>query len=311
MPMMLNNITDIDVTSSQPGFESAASSTELDFSLEMKSASQGQSSANIMFVIGSNLLLEVDDCGYGGGPCSAGATTVLDFMAEVLSGVVTEQVKAVPVIEGILESAPLNVDAESILWIELYMGAFPWHAGVLKTLEFVLSMLQLANKDGRVEEAAPTGQEILSIGRGSRKLDAYVHAILKNMNKMILFSFLPLFLITIVEDELLSSLGLQVEPKKECPWTHPRRIVELMLHAQNMAVDILKYLLVHQRAALEDFLLSKLNKGPPLDVLHGGFDQLLIGNLTAFFEWLHSLNMKFKVLEQSAAIMWVLFCGIR
>ncbi|KAJ8547566.1 hypothetical protein K7X08_011152 [Anisodus acutangulus] len=234
---------------STPLMESAASISELDSSPEMKSASQGQSVANTMFMIGSNLLLEVDDCGYGRGPCSARATSVLDFMVEVLSGLVNEQVKAVPLVEGILESAHLYVDAESILvfqgmclsrllnflerrllrddeedekkldkgrwslnlealcWLivdRVYMGDFPRPAGVLKTLEFLLSMLQLANKDGRVEEAAPTGKGILSIGRGSRQLDAYAHVILKNTNKMILFSFLPLFLITIGEDELLS-----------------------------------------------------------------------------------------------------------
>lgn len=377
---------------STPLMESASSISELDSSPEMKSTSQGQSAANTMFTIGSNLLLEVDDCGYGGGPCSAGATAVLDFMAEVLSGLVTEQMKAVPVIEGILESAPLYVDAESVLvfqglclsrlmnflerrllrddeedekrldkgrwslnldalcWLivdRVYMGAFPRPAGVLKTLEFLLSMLQLANKDGRVEEAAPTGKGILSIGRGSKQLDAYVHAILKNTNRMILFSFLPMFLITIGEDELLSSLGLQVEPKKRvslnpssedsgidvctvlqllvanrriifCPSNIDTdlncclciNLISLLRdhrrHAQNMAIDILKYLLVHRRAALEDFLVSKPNQGPPLDVLHGGFDKLLTGNLPAFFEWLHSSEHEVnKVLEQCAAIMWV------
>ncbi|KAL3328516.1 hypothetical protein AABB24_035913 [Solanum stoloniferum] len=379
---------------STPLMESAASISELDSSPEMKSASQGQSAANTMFMIGSNLLLEVDDCGYGGGPCSAGATAVLDFMAEVLSGLVTEQVKSVPVIEGILESAPLYVDAESVLvfqglcltrllnflercllrddeedekkldkgrwslnlealcWLivdRVYMGSFPRPAGVLKTLEFLLSMLQLANKDGRVEEAVPTGKGILSIGRGSRQLDAYVHAILKNTNRMILFSFLPLFLITIGEDELLSSLGLQVEPKKRvhlnpssedsgidvctvlqllvanrriifCPSNIDTdlncclciNLISLLRdhrrHAQNMAIDILKYLLVHRRAALEDFLVSKPNQGPPLDVLHGGFDKLLTGNLPAFFEWFHSSEQEVtRVLEQCAAIMWVQF----
>ncbi|OIT08173.1 PREDICTED: protein SPIRRIG isoform X2 [Nicotiana attenuata] len=377
---------------STPLMESASSISELDSPPEIKSTSQGQSAANTVFTIGSNLLLEVDDCGYGGGPCSAGATAVLDFMAEVLSGLVTEQMKAVPVIEGILESAPLYVDAESVLvfqglclsrlmnflerrllrddeedekkldkgrwslnldalcWLivdRVYMGAFPRPAGVLKTLEFLLSMLQLANKDGRVEEAAPTGKGILSIGRGSKQLDAYVHAILKNTNRMILFSFLPLFLITIGEDELLSSLGLQVEPKKRvslnpssedsgidvctvlqllvanrriifCPSNIDTdlncclciNLISLLRdhrrHAQNMAIDILKYLLVHRRAALEDFLVSKPNQGPSLDVLHGGFDKLLTGNLPAFFEWLHSSEHEVnKVLEQCAAIMWV------
>ncbi|KAL2556764.1 Beige/BEACH domain [Forsythia ovata] len=48
-------------------------------------------------------------------------------------------------------------------------------------------------------------------------------------------------------------------------------------NAWNMAVDILKYLLVHRRATLEDLLVSKPYQGPPLDVLHGGFDKLSTG----------------------------------
>lgn len=57
----------------------------------------------------------MDDSGYGGGPCSAGATAVLDFMAEVLSDILTEQIKAAPVIESILENVPLYVETESML----------------------------------------------------------------------------------------------------------------------------------------------------------------------------------------------------
>ncbi|GLT36378.1 hypothetical protein SLA2020_107600 [Shorea laevis] len=77
------------------------------------------------------------------------------------------------------------------------MGDFPQPGGVLRTLEFFLSMLQLANKDGRIEAAAPTRKGLLSIARGSRQLDAYI----------------PSFLITIGEDDL-SSLGLLTERKK-------------------------------------------------------------------------------------------------
>ncbi|PQM40029.1 protein SPIRRIG [Prunus yedoensis var. nudiflora] len=73
-----------------------------------------------------------------------------------------------------------------------------------------------------------------------------------------------------------------------------------------MAVDIVKYLLVHRRVALEDLLVSKPNQGHQLDVLHGGFDKLLTENLSAFFEWLQSSELMVnKVLEQCAAIMWV------
>lgn len=378
-----------------PSMESSASMSESDPSLDLKSSSQGSSATNTFFAVSPKLLLEMDDSGYGGGPCSAAATAVLDFMAEVLSDFVTEQMKAAQVMETILETAPLYVDAESILVFQglclsrlmnflerrllrddeedekkldksrwssnldalctmivdrVYMGAFPQPATVLKTLEFLLSMLQLANKDGRIEGAAP-GKGLLSIARGSRQLDAYIQSIIKNTNRMILYCFLPSFLISIGEDDFLSRLGLQIEPKKKsspnsseedtgidictvlqllvahrriifCPSnldTELSRSLNCCLcinlipllcdqrrNAVNMAVDVVKYLLVHRRAALEDLLVSKLNQGQLLDVLHGGFDKLLTGSLSAFFEWLQtSEQIVNKVLEQCAAIMWV------
>ncbi|KAM7521637.1 hypothetical protein LguiA_011539 [Lonicera macranthoides] len=374
-----------------PSVESSVSMTEFDLSLDLKSSSQEPYGLSMYLAINSKLILEVDDSGYGGGPCSAAATAVLDFMAEVLSDFVTEQVKAAPAIESILESVPPYIDAESVLvfqglcltrlmnflerrllrddeedekkldksrwslnldafcWMivdRVYMGAFPQPGGVLKTLEFLLSMLQLANKDGRIEEAAPTGKGLLSIGRGSRQLDAYIHAILKNTNRMILYCFLPSFLVTIGEDDLLSCLGLQIENKRlsfnsseedgvvdictvlQLLVAHKRIIfcpsnidtdlncclcINLisLLHdprrnARNIAVDILKYLLVHRKTVLEDLLVSKPNQGPHLDVLRGGFDKLLSENSSYFFEWLHgSEQVVNKVLEQCAAIMWV------
>ncbi|KAL7172471.1 hypothetical protein ACSBR2_032039 [Camellia fascicularis] len=375
-----------------PSIESSVSMSEHDPSSDLKSSSQGTFAANTFFAVNPKLLLEMDDSGYGGGPCSAGATAVLDFMAEVLSDYVTEHMKAAQVIESILESVPLYVDAESVLvfqglclsrlmnflerrllrddeenekkldksrwslnldalcWMIVdrsYMGAFPQPAGVLRTLEFLFSMLQLANKGGRIEETAPTGKGLLSIGRGSRQLDAYIYAILKNMNRMILYCFLPSFLITIGEDELLSCLGLQIEQKKRFPPNSSQEdavvdictVLQLLVanrriilcpsnidtdlncclcinlisllrderqNVRNMAVDILKYLLVHRRAAIEDLLVSKSNQGSHLDVLHGGFDRLSTGSLSAFFEWFRSSEQVVnKVVEQGAAIMWV------
>ncbi|CAL5427585.1 unnamed protein product [Camellia sinensis] len=375
-----------------PSVESSVSMSEHDPSLDLKSSSQGTFAANTFFAVNPKLLLEMDDSGYGGGPCSAGATAVLDFMAEVLSDYVTEHMKAAQVIESILESVPLYVDAESVLvfqglcvsrlmnflerrllrddeenekkldksrwslnldalcWMivdRAYMGAFPQPAGVLRTLEFLFSMLQLANKGGRIEETAPTGKGLLSIGRGSRQLDAYIYAILKNMNRMILYCFLPSFLITIGEDDLLSCLGLQIEQKKRFPPNSSQEdavvdictVLQLLVanrriilcpsnidtdlncclcinlisllrderqNVRNMAVDILKYLLVHRRAAIEDLLVSKSNQGSHLDVLHGGFDRLSTGSLSAFFEWFRSSEQVVnKVVEQGAAIMWV------
>ncbi|KAF2314829.1 hypothetical protein GH714_036824 [Hevea brasiliensis] len=377
-------------TQATPSIESFVSASEYDASPDLRST-QGPSNASSSYSVSAKLLLEIGDSGYGGGPCSAGATAVLDFMAEVLSDFIIEQMKAAQIIEGVLEMVPLYVDVESVLvfqglclsrlmnfverrllrddeedekkldksrwssnldalcWMivdRVYMGAFPQPAGVLKTLEFLLSMLQLANKDGRIEEAAPAGKGLLSITRGSRQLEAYIHSLLKNTNRMILYCFLPTFLATIGEDDLLLCLGLHIEPRKRlspnasqedsgidictvlqllvahrriifCPTNLDTDLncclcvnLVYLLHdqrrnVQNVAVDIVKYLLVHRRAALEDLLVCKPNQGQHMDVLHGGFDRLLTGSLSAFFEWFqNSEQMVNKVLEQCAAIMW-------
>ncbi|XVF71885.1 hypothetical protein PTKIN_Ptkin12aG0075700 [Pterospermum kingtungense] len=375
-----------------PSIESSMSLGEIDQSSDLKSGPHGPTASKMVFSVVPKLLLEMDDSGYGGGPCSAGATATLDFIAEVLADFLTEQIKASQVVESILEMVPLYVEAESMLvfqglflsrlmnfferhllrddeedekkldktkwssnldalcWMivdRVYMGAFPQPAAVLKTLEFLLSMLQLANKDGRIEEAAPTGKGLLSITRGSRQLDAYVHSILKNTNRMILYCFLPSFLITIGEDDLLSSMGLLMEPEKRSPTNSSQEdtgidiytVLQLLVahrriifcptnldtdlncclcvnlisllrdqrrNVQNMAIDVFKYLLVHRRASLEDLLASKRNQGQHFDVLHGGFDKLLTGSLSDFFDWHWSSEQTVnKVLEQCAAIMWV------
>ncbi|KAI4319476.1 hypothetical protein MLD38_033068 [Melastoma candidum] len=374
-----------------PSVDSYFSVGEFDLSSEFKHSAQGSTPANSIFSVTSKILFEMDDAGYGGGPCSAGATAVLDFMAEVLSDFLTEHLKAAQIVETVLENIPLYVDAECVLgfqglclsrlmiflerrflrddeehekkldknrwasnldtlcWMivdRVYMGAFPQPTAVLKTLEFLLSMLQLANKDGRIEEASP-GKGLLSIGRSSRQLEAYVHSLLKNTNRMIMYCFLPSFLVAIGEEELLSRWGLLVENKKIlsasslldesgidictvlqllvahrqiifCPSNVDTdlncclciNLISLLAdqrrNVQNMAIDIVKYLLVHRRAALEDMLVSKANQGHQVDVLHGGFDKLLTVSLPAFFDWLQSSEQLInKVLEQCAAIMWV------
>ncbi|GMI66498.1 SPIRRIG, Beach-Domain Homolog A1 [Hibiscus trionum] len=390
--LSLNQNESENPTIASPSMDSYINISGFNQSSDVKSGSQGPTAANLAFSVTANLLLETDDSGYGGGPCSAGATAMLDFIAEVLADFLTEQIKAAQVVESILEMVPLYVEAESMLvfqglvltrlmnfverlllrddeedekkldktkwssnldalcWMivdRVYMGALPQPAGVLKTLEFLLSMLQLANKDGRIEEAVPTSKGLLSIARGSKQLDAYVNSILKNTNRMIMYCFLPSFLITIGEDDLLSSLGLLMEHKKtfrinssqEDSGTDISTVLQLLVahrqivfcpsnfdtdlncclcvnlisllrdqrrNVQNMAIDVIKYLLVHRRASLEDLLVSKPNQGQHLDVLHGGFDKLLTGSLSAFFDWFqNSEQMANRVLEQCAAIMWV------
>ncbi|KAD3338274.1 hypothetical protein E3N88_33795 [Mikania micrantha] len=379
-------------SAASPSMESSLSLTEFESTPDLNPNPSSQIPTNSFSIVNPKLLLDVDDSGYGGGPCFVAATAILDFMVEVLADFVTEHIKATPIIETILETVPLYVDSESVLVFQglcltrlmnflerrlqrddeedekkldktrwslnldalcclivdrVYMGAFPQPAAVLKTLEFLLSMLQLANKDGRIEQAPPTGKGILSIGRGTKQLDSYVHSVFKNMNRVTMYCFLPSFLISIGEDEFLSRLGLQVESRKRiftngsqgdgvidictvlqllmahsqivfCP-SNPDTDLTCCLcinlisllhdqrpNARNLAVDILKHLLVHRRPALEDLLVSKPNQGPVLDVLHGGFDLLLTGRLTTFFDWLYGSELIVnKTLEQCAAIMWV------
>ncbi|MQL80071.1 hypothetical protein Taro_012522 [Colocasia esculenta] len=371
---------------------SSVSVNEFDASPDLRVSSQGSTAANLFFPVNPKLLLEIDDSGYGGGPCSAAATAILDFIAVVLADIVSEQIKASQYVEGILETVPMFVDIDSALVFQglclsrlmnflesrlirddeedekrldksrwsvnldflcsmivdrVYMGAFPHPCGALRTLEFLLSMLQLANKDGRIEEALPAGNVLLSITRANRQLEPYVQSLLKSTNRMVMYCFLPLFLTTIQEDGFLSRLGFHMESMKgivmnasndesaidictvlQLLVAHKRLILcpsnldnDLMcclcvnlislLHdrrqtAQNLAVDVTKFLLLHRRSALEELLVSKPNQGLNLDVLHGGFDKLLTGGTSSFFDWFqiseHAIN---KVLEQCAVIMWV------
>lgn len=371
---------------------SSMSMNDFDTSPDSRTSFHGSSATNVIFPITPNLLLEIDDSGYGGGPCSAAATAVLDFVAEVLAVIVSEQLKATQIVENILETVPLYVDSdstllfqglclsrlmnflerrllrddeedekkldknrwslnlESLCWMivdRVYMGSFPQPVGVLRTLEFLLSMLQLANKDGHIEGAAAGGKGLLSITRGSKQLESYIQAILKNTNRMIMYCFLPSFLISIGEDEFVSSLGFQVGvgigslsrvPGDEsaidictvlqllvankrlilCPSNVDTdfvcclcvNLISLLCdnrqYAQTMAIDVIKYLLLHRRPALEDLLVSKPNQGPSLDVLHEGFDKLLTGSQSAFSEWFRKSEQQInKVLEHCASIMWV------
>lgn len=52
-------------------------------------------------------------------------------------------------------------------------------------------MLQLANTDGRVEDATPVAKSLLFTRGSGRQVETYVQALLKNTNRMIMYSFLP------------------------------------------------------------------------------------------------------------------------
>lgn len=391
-PGSAGSYTDGRHLTASPSMASSISGIDLDSSPDLRTNIQGPSAANTLFPINSKLLLDIDDLGYGGGPCSAGATAVLDFVAQILADTISDQLKAALFIENILESVPLFVDIDSALvfqglclsrlmnflerklllddeedgkkldksrwsvnldplcWMivdRVYMGCFPTPLRVLQTLEFLMSMLQLASKDGRVEDAVPPGKGILSIARGSRQLDPYIHAILKNTNRMIMYCFLPIFLKSMGEDDLLANLAFLTETGRSlaskryqedfsidictvlqllvankrlvlCPSNVDTDLmccfcINLMslLHdkrvtAQNLAVDLLKYLVVHRRQSLEDLLVCKPNQGQQLDILHGGLDKLVTGSTSMFFEWLQSSQQTIsKVLDQCALIMWV------
>lgn len=72
------------------------------------------------------------------------------------------------------------------------MGAFAEPGGPLKVLDYLLAMLQLANADGRVEDATPAGKGLLALARGGgRQVEPHVHALLKNTNRMLMFCLLP------------------------------------------------------------------------------------------------------------------------
>lgn len=391
-PVSAGSYSDGRHLTASPSMASSISGIDLDSSPDPKTHIQSSPAVNTLFPISSKLLLDIDDLGYGGGPCSAGATAVLDFVAQILADIISEQFKAALFIESILESVPLFVDIESALvfqglclsrlmnflerklllddeedgkkldksrwsanldpfcWLivdRVYMGCFPTPLRVLQTLEFLMSMLQLANKDGRIEDAVPPGKGILSIARGSRQLDPYIHAILKNTNRMIMYCFLPTFLKSMGEDDLLANLAFLTEtgrslaskPNQEdfsvdictvlqlliankrlvlCPSNADTDLmccfcINLMallqdnrVTAQNLAADLLKYLVVHRRQSLEDLLVCKPNQGQQLDILHGGLDKLLTGSTSLFFEWLQSSQQTIsKVLDQCALIMWV------
>ncbi|KAI5063137.1 hypothetical protein GOP47_0021684 [Adiantum capillus-veneris] len=108
-----------------------------------------------------------------------------------------------------------NLDAFSTLLVDrVYMGAFMEPGSVLKILEFLLSMLQLANKDRRVEEATLTGKGLLSRSRAGRQVEGYVQSLLKNVNRMIMYCFTPSFLSAVGEDDFINSNWPRTDVKR-------------------------------------------------------------------------------------------------
>lgn len=247
-----------------------------------------------------------------------------------------------------LDKLRWSPNLDSLSWIlvdRVYMGAFMEPGGPLKVLEFLLAMLQLANKDGRVEEATPAAKSILSLTRGgSRQVESYVQALLKNTNRMIMCSFLSSSPPSAVaEDSAYASYMAAPTAPGEVPEAdagglESTIVLPLLLayknivlsvsnvdmellcclvvnvtsmlwdskeSVRNLALDVWKALLLVRSASLEDVLITKPNQGEPLDVLHWGFDKALASNPSSFFEWLHVSHETVKrVLEQRALAVW-------
>lgn len=65
------------------------------------------------------------------------------------------------------------------------MGAFAEAGAPVKVLELLLAMIQLADSDGRVEEAVPAGKGLMALARGGgRQVEPYVQALLKNSQQI-------------------------------------------------------------------------------------------------------------------------------
>ncbi|KAH9602753.1 hypothetical protein KSS87_023041 [Heliosperma pusillum] len=217
----------------------------------------------------------------------------------------------------------------------VYIGVFPQPSSVIRVLEFCLSVLHLVKKDGHVEETSLPWTGLLSIWRGSQPIDL----IIKSTNRVILYCLLPSFLATIGEDRLISSSGFEtpISSREEAgvdicivlELLHAHK--EIVFHsgnldvnlysslcitlsalfpdqrneARNAAIGIMKYLITHCRASLEEILISKPNQEKHMDILNGGFDKLLTENVSNFMEWFQNSEHDIKqVLQKSAGIRW-------
>lgn len=105
-----------------------------------------------------------------------------------------------------------NLDTLSWLLVDrVYIGAFAEPAGPLNVLEYLLSMLQLANTDGRVEDATPIAKSMLFTRSGGRQAEAYVQSLLKNTNRMLMFCFLPQLISNPTEEDASIPNGKKID----------------------------------------------------------------------------------------------------
>ncbi|CAM6104156.1 unnamed protein product [Calypogeia fissa] len=337
----------------------------------------------------ANLLVQLEDDGTVGGPCSSGASAVLDLLAEIFAEVLTEQPKGVLMMEVALEAVPLYVDSDVVLVFQglclsrvmnvlerrlirddeeiekkldksrwgpnlemlstllvdrVYAGAFADIGGTLNVLEFLLGMLQMANRDGQVEDATPTSKGLLSLTRGGfRQVEPFVQALLKNANRMFMYSFLPSSLTGMTdwirqsqdcpagsnEDlglglgglDIYTSLKLIVAHKKLlfCPSNLDLELTSCLCanvapmlwdsrqYVKNVSLDVWRALLLYRASSLEELLICKGVQGEVLDIMHGGFNRLPT-SVRDFLLWLDDAQVIVKkTLDQRASPIWMEF----
>lgn len=224
-----------------------------------------------------------------------------------------------------------NLEALSWLLVDrFHLGAFVGGKTDVAIVEFLLERLRAANVDGKVEEATVAGGSSLRLlalpkAKGAQ-VEPHVVALLKNLNRMIMYTFLPAAFRnkTGAGDTGLTvekAVGLLLAEKKLvlCQSNVDAELVACLAYNLNemlladreeertRALAAWKMLLLQKWGALEELLTVKSPaKGvPPLDVLRGGFDLLLTNEPADFFQWLseHDEDVR-KVLSAKAASEW-------
>jgi hypothetical protein len=225
---------------------------------------------------------------------------------------------------------------EALAWLlvdRFHLGAFVGGESHVAVLGFLVERLQAANVDGKVEEATVGGGSSLRLlalpkAKGAQ-VEPHVVALLKNLNRMIMYTFLPAAFRNKTGSGDTEGAGLTVEKALKLILLEKKLVLcqsnvdsELMAClAYNLnemlladreedrvqALEVWKVLLLQKWAVLEELLVVKnpVKGEPPTDVLRGGFDLLLTNGPNDFFQWLseHDEDVR-KVLSLKAASEW-------
>lgn len=87
--------------------------------------------------------------------------------------------------------APVLDPLSTLLADRVYAGAFAAPGACRQVLEFLLAMLSLANGGGRVEEAPQWHARGRLTRDRSQKLEAHVQSLLRSVNRLLIYSFVP------------------------------------------------------------------------------------------------------------------------